>query len=219
MPASPMTANKYDIAKQQATERANQASQQQDDAIKRKFASLGTFNSGAALKQQQIAADNNNRAKEQSLSSIDAAQADEESQKSFQREMQDRGFNFQSGESAMARKLQQDLQAKGFDFQGGQSAMDRALQTMMQQKSLDQQGKQFEMSHAQGDAQLELARQQFAADKDMAAFNQKLASLGVDPDDWARIMSGQAPSKPTYNASKGLSWSAVNPLGIFGGFF
>ena len=230
MPAAPGL-NKYDIAKQQATERANAQAQERDDAIKRKFASLGTFNSGAALKQQQIAADEANRAKEQSIAAIDAAQADDESNRSFQREMQDRGFQFQAGESAMARKLQQEMQDKGFQFQGGQSAMERALR----EKALAQEASQFDRQHAQRDYQIGkeygspdgsvkgFREQEMEISKANNEINKILALEPVMGEDWVRQQLGAMgvpmPPKPTYDSGKGFLGALVNPIGALAGFF
>jgi hypothetical protein len=153
MPAAP---NTYELARQRATEQANTQAQSQNDAIRRRFASLGNLNSGAAIKQQQIAQDQANQQRERAISEINAQEADMQGQRDFQREMQstqhqfqagqsdkdraqqmalqDRGFSFQGGENALQRALQQRMQQEGFAFQGGENALQRALQQQMQQE-------------------------------------------------------------------------------------
>lgn len=139
MPAAPV--NQYDVARTKATENANATAQTQNDAIRRRFASLGNLNSGAAIKQQQIAADQSEKNKSDALSSINAAEATENSGRDFQREQQKAQQDFQARESGLGR-----------DFSGGQSAMDRALQEKMQAAGFDFTGKQGAMNRAfQGD--------------------------------------------------------------------
>jgi hypothetical protein len=255
MPAAPGAVNKFDLARQRAGEQANSQAQQQNDSIRRRFASLGNLNSGAAIKQEQISADNANKARADAVASIDAEEASAEEAKNFQREqmkaqqdfqagqsgldraqqekLQQQGFGFQGGENALARRLQQEMQDKGFTFQGGESALQRALAEKMQGQQFnfqsDQQNRQNDftrsMSHDEANRradmfrqQMEMAQKEFDRDGDIMKFNQSIALLGVDPEEFARAQSGQ-PTGEGYSWTKGAVGSLLNPYGWVAGWF
>lgn len=116
--AAPVTAlPQFDVLKQQAVGRANQAGQQQQDALKRRFASLGNLNSGAAIKIQQQTDADVGRQREDVIQGLDAAQAQEIARLNEV----EKGREFQSGEAAIQRAAQQSQFDQTFNEQKRQS--------------------------------------------------------------------------------------------------
>lgn len=212
--AAPAAPNQYDLARQRASDSANQSAQSNNDAIRRRFASLGNLNSGAAIKQQQIAQDQANQDKTQQIASIDAAQAGEQSQRDFANQQMKAQQDFQAGQSGLDRAQQEKLQNQGFAFTGGQSALERALQQQMQQSGFAFTGGQNELQRQQeaqqfgqtfskeyGDGTpgntglkgraLDLQQQELEANKAIAQINAKIAAAGISDDDWRNVLTGQ----------------------------
>jgi hypothetical protein len=116
--AAPTALPQFDVLKGQATQRANAAGQQQEQALQRKFASLGNLNSGAAIKLQQQSAADINQQKEDVIQGLDAAQTQEIARLGEV----EKGREFQSAETAMQRQAQQSQFDRSFAEQQRQSS-------------------------------------------------------------------------------------------------
>ena len=66
--------DQYEVARQRAKQQNNAAVQGQQDALKRRFASLGSINSGAAIKQGQLAAEQGEQNLSAQTENINSAQ-------------------------------------------------------------------------------------------------------------------------------------------------
>lgn len=120
----------FDYLRKKATEQANSQGQEADDAIQRKFASMGMLNSGQYLKQSE-----NLQAKlaEQKASSLEGI-GFQEAQARRGLEEQEQGRAFQSQEAQSQRQFQSgeslvNRQAQAWEAQAGRSQQDR-LATM-----------------------------------------------------------------------------------------
>jgi hypothetical protein len=114
----------FQLAREQANTRFNQVGQQQNDALQRRFASMGNLNSGSAIKAEQQLQNDLNRERESTMAQINAAEMakhDEADQarvgRNFQREMKNQDLDFQKmvfDFDSDSKLSQMDLQYKGF---------------------------------------------------------------------------------------------------------
>ena len=105
--------DQFEILRRRARQRANTQGQQQQEALKRRFASIGRLNSGAAIKTGQIAAQQAARQGEETAQNIDVAEARENQRR---RELQE-GRQFQAGETQKQREFASSEAGKGREFQ------------------------------------------------------------------------------------------------------
>jgi hypothetical protein len=114
----------FQQARLQLTQRANAANQQNQDALKRRFASIGSLNSGAAVKTMQNAQQASDQQREEAIQNINAAEANDLRQeqdaargRNFQREMSNNEREFQSkiySADAAAKFSQMDIMLEEF---------------------------------------------------------------------------------------------------------
>lgn len=152
--------NPFQAQREKAVQRADATAQASSDALKRRFASMGNMNSGAAVKSEQLARDQANQQKEEAIAGVNAAESQDIAQK---QEMQ-ANRDFQSNEAKMGRDFQSTEAQKARTFQKGESDMDRAFQD-----------KVFQFDSNSKLRQLDLADKQFALGKDESEFNKRVA--------------------------------------------
>lgn len=157
----------FDVQRKKVEQRANAAAQGQQDALQRRFAANGMLNSGAAIKQQQIAANEANTQREDALQAVDAAEISEAQRR---QEVQDQ-MAFASGEAQ-----------KGREFQGSESALARAMQGSQFDRSLAQSGSQFDKNFG-------LQKQQLGYDRQDQAWNKAIAGAQLKGDQLGRFNS------------------------------
>lgn len=141
---------RFDQQRTQVGQRVSAARQQNQDALKRRFAAIGGLNSGAAIKQQQLADDTANQQREQGMAAVNDLEAQA-------REVQV-NRDFQSGEAQKQR-----------DFQSKQSDIDRQFQD-----------KVFQFDKESKLKQLDLQSQDLALRRDENEFNKRMAQLQAD---------------------------------------
>lgn len=168
----PAEQDQFDIARKRAQQQANAAKQQQSDAIKRRFAAAGMQNSGAALKQEQLANQAVDKQLSESNEGIDAAARQENArkqeiadQRNFQKQEREASQSFASNESAVARKAAQDQFAENLAFQKTQAWDAQAFRD----KSFEETKSQFEKNFG-------LAQKQFAQDREVTGLNAVIAA-------------------------------------------
>lgn len=190
--------DQYEVARKRASQQTNAAVQGQQDAMKRRFSANGAINSGAAIKQQQLAAEAGQQQLQQANEAIDSAQrADIMRQKeaqdarTFAREERlgsqefgagqaDLGRKFTGEQAHLGRQFQSSERQAGESFAGSQNAAQRALQQRMAD-----QNDAFQ-NRVQSDAQWRfgiennLANRQFAMDQDAQNFNKMIAEKQLD---------------------------------------
>lgn len=147
--------NHFDRARERASQRANTAAQTGGDALKRRFASLGGMNSGAAIKAQQLNDESANRQREEAIQGVDAAEA---------QDVQRRGeMDRQYAEADKGRAFAAGEAEKGRAFQKAHNDLDRQFQD-----------KVFAFDSKSKLRALDQADAQFGFQKDQAGFNQRL---------------------------------------------
>lgn len=153
-----MALDQFALARQRAQQRSLEDSQRQGDALKRRFAALGTLDSGAQLKIEQNANDASARNLEDANAGIDAAETQEKSRK---QELQDNrdfsrsermgsqqfasteagkgrqfatserlgGQAYGSGEAMKGRQFATSERLGGQQYSSGEAALGRGFQT------------------------------------------------------------------------------------------
>jgi hypothetical protein len=109
-------ANQFEILRRRAKREANVQTQQGQEALKRRFASIGQLNSGAAIKQQQIARQQGAERAERAAQTVDLAEAQENQRRKELIE----GRQFQSGESQKQREFLTGERIGGQEFATGE---------------------------------------------------------------------------------------------------
>lgn len=124
---------RYETLRNRAKADVAQQTGEQQDALQRRFAQLGNLSSGAAMKQQQLTAEQGAQMQQKATEGLDMAQSQEQAQleadaanKNFAREERVASQQFAAGERASSQA-----------FAAGESAASRA-----------QQGRQFKASMA-----------------------------------------------------------------------
>jgi len=160
--------------RQKVEQRINADTQGQQDAMQRRFAAGGMLNSGAAIKQQGILANQAQVNKTDALAGVDAAEMGEMQRR---QEITD-NRDFAANESKLGR-----------EFAGSESALGRAFQAGESKLGRDQQGSQFDRSFKQSGDQFNqsfgLQKDQFREDKANTAANRYQA--GVELNDQETI--------------------------------
>jgi hypothetical protein len=158
----------YDAMRSRLGQRVNADTQQQQDAMQRRFAAQGGLNSGAAIKQQQLVAEAGAQNREQAMEGINSQESAE------RRRMQEAEAQkeFQSQEAGAQRQFAASESQLGRDFQKGMFDTDLAF-------------KEKWATIGQGNTarQLDMAAEQLGLAKDEAAFNKLVALSGMDDDE------------------------------------
>jgi hypothetical protein len=126
-PRSPLP--EFALQRKKVEQRINADTQGQQDALQRRFAAQGMLNSGAAIKQQGIVANQAQQTREDALAGVDAAEIGEMQRR---QEIQD-NRDFAANEAKLGR-----------EFQASESSLGRALQASQFDRNFAQQGSQFD---------------------------------------------------------------------------
>ena len=165
----------YDAMRSRLSQRTNADTQQQQDAMQRRFAAQGGMNSGAAIKQQQLVAEQGVQNREQAMEGVNQQEAAQRAQ-------------LQAAESQ--KEFQSQEAAAGRDFTAGESKLGRDLQSSQFGSEMAFKNKVAGWENSARMEQMKLAWQRFALDKDESYFNQQ-STLGQMDDD-QRLGMGQA---------------------------
>jgi hypothetical protein len=160
-------ASQFDVARKKAEQQSRSALQEQQEALKRRFASLGATSSGAAIKQQQIAAEKSQEQLQGAQEAIGAAETAENLRRSDIKEERE----FQRGMAEEGRKFAIAEREAGQSFQAGQTQRQMDFQQKVQDWSQSQAGKEFDLAFAQ-----------FEQDKEATDYNKRLQSLIAGKD-------------------------------------
>jgi hypothetical protein len=167
MAADSALKRKYDIMRNQVSQQAEAAGQQQESALQRRLASLGNLQSGAAIKQQQTLGQNVAQAKAQATQGIDVAQAGEEAQQA----QQEKAMQFSRAEREAQQKFASGERVAGQQFVSGQSDIQRNFQKQMADQDAAFREKVFSVESGFKREQMDLASQEMRDNKNITAFN------------------------------------------------
>ena len=169
--------SKFDVARQRLGQQVTAGKQEQEDALKRRFAALGGAGSGAQIKQEQLVKE---RAQQQLAQGTEAIGAQEQEEQRQQAEIE-KQRQFQSAERQASEAFQAAQQEKGmgfareqFEFQKGRAAADDVwrqkafdLDSTWKEKTFGAQGDQFRQ-------QMEMASRQFDLDQQISDANLRI---------------------------------------------
>jgi hypothetical protein len=152
--------SQFDLARRRAQQQSASNTQARRDALSRRFASLGNLDSGARVKLEQKAMDEEAQNLNQANEGIDAQQQAEMQRRKeilqsqqFQAGEAEKGRSFSSEQAAMQRAFQKGERVGSQDFQAGESALTRGQQERQFNKTFDftedrakRADKQFDMA-------------------------------------------------------------------------
>lgn len=164
--------DQFELARQRAQQQANAAKQTQSDAIKRRFASQGMAQSGAAIKQEQLANEAVDKQLSEQNQQIDTAAQQEAARK---QEIQDQR-DFARVERLQSQEYAAAEQNKAREFAGAESQKARELQLDLFNQDLGFKNKSLEENRAQFNAQFGLAKAQYAQDREITGLNAIIAA-------------------------------------------
>jgi hypothetical protein len=204
MATSYANTGQFDLARKRAEQRANAEQQQQDDALKRRFAAMGGLNSGAYIKQQSVQADDAAKRRADVMEGIDVAESNEAQR---QREVQEgREFarserlgsqdfsasqadlqrKYQTGERLGAQDFSKSERLGGQDFASGESALARLFAQRERESSQEWQGGQNELNRLLQSRGLDLQQRQIdnQADQFLKDFDQRKFEFSKQVENW-----------------------------------
>lgn len=194
--------NQFDLARKRAAQQNNAAVQGQQDALKRRFAANGSLNSGAAIKQNELASEAGQANLANVNEGINAQQAQENQRvkeiqqgREFQTSERLGGQDFGAKQAELGRQFQTGERLGGQDFGAAQAELQRKFQSgerlssedfanlqrlgsqefAGQQNQLNRmtQGQQFLMELQQKNKAMDMQQDQF--DKQMSVANRQYA--------------------------------------------
>lgn len=124
--------NPYDIQRNRIRQDSAQQAQQQNDALKRRFASMGGLNSGSFLKAQERLVGQQEQNAQRAMEGVDVeesraneAKAEADKNRAFAREERLGTQEFQAGENALGRKFATSEREAGQTFAAGEAGKQR----------------------------------------------------------------------------------------------
>jgi hypothetical protein len=174
---------RYDTIRSRAKSDVSQATGEQQDALKRRFAQLGNLSSGAAMKQEQITGQKGAELQQRATEGIDIAQ--EQEQQALEEQTKQRNF-------AKSERI------------GSQ-----AFASVESQLGRNQQDRQFNASQqlaaSQFAQQMAQAAKAFDLEKTIQEFNMKMARDASNEKPWYDSWSLSNIMKNTFNSQQNSS--------------
>lgn len=185
MAIQPDGPDQFELARKRASAQNNAAVQGQQDALKRRFASLGSVNSGAAIKQNQMVAERGQENLAAVNQNIDAAQTAEfgrkaelQANRDFARSERLGSQDFMGSQAELGRKFSTSERLGSQAFAAGENATTRKIQQQQYDADMKFRKSVQESANSQFADQMDLANRQFAEDRATTQFNKDLAAKG-----------------------------------------
>jgi hypothetical protein len=168
----------YDYIRNKISEQSNASNQTAQDAIKRRFASMGALNSGAAVKQAQLQNESSEKQKADQMQEVSFQEAQarrglerEEAQKEYQSQEALKGREFSASESGLGRKFTAQQAADSRNFEAEQQMLQRSMQRDI--FNADQQFKTdvFKFDSASKLAEMDVKWAEIEQDRETTQFN------------------------------------------------
>lgn len=189
----------FQTARNAMNQRFNTQAQQTGDAIQRRFAAMGSGNSGAAIKAAQLAQEQVAGQREQAAGQLDL----QEAQQNTQLAEAQRGRDFQSGEAQLGREFQSGEAQKGRDFELPFKREGMDLQRMSTMGQLDLARQEMGMKKDEQDLNTLTALKQQGFNQNLLAAlpEDLLLRLGIKPEDLG-IMLEREGTQGAYDVRK-----------------
>lgn len=177
----------FDLQRKKAAQQNAAAVQGQKDALKRRFSALGNVNSGAAIKQENLAVDAGQRRLADTNEGIDAAKNAEirrrvetDEGRKFQTSERVGSQDFAAGQADLGRKFQTGERIGSQDFARGERLSGQSFASNEAQMARDAQAalanKQMKTAASQWERQFGFQQDQFAHEKYIDEKNLALAA-------------------------------------------
>jgi hypothetical protein len=174
--------SEFELARKRLAQKSRAAQQEQQQAIKRQFARSGLLGSGAAIKTIQKGQQQIQEREQLGREQIGAAERTEQrrqreigEQREFAAKEAEKQREFVKGESALGRLFQKEQSDIQRGFVSGESQKGRDFQRALFDEQQKFQKLKFDEGIRQFAEQLDLSKQQFALEKDVAEFNKQIA--------------------------------------------
>lgn len=176
------TEEKFGILRKRAKREAQAGTEQQKEALSRRFASLGMASSGEAIKQEQLAEQRGQAARRRATEAIDVAELGEKAQ----REAEERGRTFAREERVGAQQFAAGEALKGREFSAEQAGINRLFQSKEADKQRGFMGNQAQMErdlrNLHFNKNMKFRSKAFKYQKKLDAFQQSMATKRFDLD-------------------------------------
>lgn len=189
--------SKYDILRDRAKQQAKAGEDESVGALQRRFAQLGNLQSGAAIKQEQLAREASQGQAQRAVEDIDFQEqaANEQKQqiadeRAFQSGEAEKGRSFAAGESKLGREFAAGESRLGRDFSSGEAGKQRDFQGTQAQADRDARKNEFYESLSRTDLQLGIATEENEYNKAAALLSGYLSSVDAGNTDAFRKFYG-----------------------------
>jgi hypothetical protein len=172
--------DEFELARKQAAQQVQSGVQQQKDALKRRFAALGGLNSGAAIKQEQLAEESGAQRLDQANQVIGSAQRKEAQRLREVQEGRDFARSEREASQGFARDMSREQMRGQQEFASNEAEKQRAFatgeRTSSQKFSAEQAKMAQDLQSSQFGKQMEMADRQFAEDQYINRENLRIAN-------------------------------------------
>lgn len=160
----------FALQRKRAQQQATQAGQQQQEAIKRRFAALGASGSGAAIKQEQLAAQESQKQLGQQMEFIGAAEAQERQRQAEIKQAQEFAKSERLGQQQFASQQAQLAQKYATSERLGQQQFATGERISSQQFAGQQALKQQDFEKSMQGTALAASAEQSRLDRAQAVY-------------------------------------------------
>jgi hypothetical protein len=192
-PQGDAVARRYGLLKKQVQQRSNAAADEGRDQLQRQFARGGGLNSGAYIKQSQLAEQKAAEAEENALGQVEASEMGERAQleetqrnRDFAKSEREAGQSFASAEGALGRAFAREEREGAQQFSGMQADKQRGferelfdVQQAFQDKQFSESIRQFQENMTLQTRGLDLnateLQRRYTLDQDAQKFNKDMA--------------------------------------------
>lgn len=197
--------DQFDLARKRAEQQNSAQVQTQQDALKRRFAAAGALNSGAAIKTQEMVAEQGNQNLQQAHEGINAQQSAENQR---QKEVVE-GRDFARSERLGSQEFAKGERIGSQEFGAGQAELQRKWSTGERLSSQDYQSAQADITRKMQESQfgrsLEAQYKQLSQDQWANEKTYELGKLALEKKDLLERLLGN------------LMGGGAGPLGGAGG--
>lgn len=189
--------DQFSLARKRAQQRTTAETQEQKQALKRRFASMGGLGTGASIKAEQQAEQAGSERLQGAMEGIDVAQAQEaqrqkeiEQAREFQKSEREAAQKYASEESALGREFAKTerIESQSFadaqrlaaeQFQGAQNDEQRAMIRNQFNRTMFMEKQKMDIQKSQWSKQMALAMKQFGLDE-------KVTNANLEMQKWSK---------------------------------
>lgn len=212
---------RYDVLRNRATQQAGQQTQEEQDALKRRFAAMGGLNSGSFIKQQQLSLDRGAQRGQAAREGVDMIEMadrqrlDEAKQaRDFAAQEAQKQRDFSSLEGVKQREFATSERVSGQDFQSEQAQKQRDFSKSLADMDAAFKERMFDFDKSKWGQQLDLELKKFGLEEEVTRKNLEIQEQLMNQQTIFDRMGagGTAVFGKASNLFNGV-WSPTGPLG------